>query len=293
MTIATRIETTLEQALRLAENGCPPRLLEAIRHAVIPGGGRIRPGLCLRVARACGDDAPVLADATAAAIELLHCASLVHDDLPCFDDADSRRGRPSVQREFGEQLAVLTGDALIVLAFETLAAGAADYAARLPPLMTALTAGVGPRRGIIAGQAWESEPEIDLPLYHRTKTAALFEAAIVSGAIASGGDPESWRPLGSHLGQAYQVADDLHDVASDGPATKPTGRDASLGRPNAAIELGIDGALSHLNYLRTMAIASVPAWAESAELVAWLNTAIYRLVPAWLREEPAARAMVS
>ena len=93
-----------------------------------PGGARIRPRLCLAVAQACGEDQPAVTDAAAAAIELLHCASLVHDDLPCFDDAPIRRGKPSVHRAFGEQLAVLAGDALIVLAFETLALAAAVHA---------------------------------------------------------------------------------------------------------------------------------------------------------------------
>ena len=95
-----------------------------LRYAVFPGGARIRPRLCLAVAQACGEDQPAVTDAAAAAIELLHCASLVHDDLPCFDDAPLRRGKPSVHRAFGERLAVLAGDALIVLAFETLARAA-------------------------------------------------------------------------------------------------------------------------------------------------------------------------
>ena len=95
-----------------------------MRHAVLPGGARVRPQLCLSVAQACGDDLPEMSDAAAAAIELIHCASLVHDDLPCFDDADLRRGKPSVHRAYGEPLAVLAGDALIVMAFEALARAA-------------------------------------------------------------------------------------------------------------------------------------------------------------------------
>ncbi|MEE7477910.1 polyprenyl synthetase family protein, partial [Methylobacterium hispanicum] len=117
-----RIETALEVAVSSAEApGAPPLLAEAIRYAVFPGGHRIRPRLCLAVARACGDDDPEAADAAAVAIELLHCASLVHDDLPCFDDAPLRRGKPAVHVAYGPALAVLTGDALIVAAFEALA----------------------------------------------------------------------------------------------------------------------------------------------------------------------------
>ncbi|MGA7268382.1 MAG: polyprenyl synthetase family protein, partial [Aestuariivirga sp.] len=108
MDIAQRLEQELEQAVTRATGPeCPPRLAEALHYAVFPGGARIRPRLCLAVARACGDSNFVAATAAAAAIELLHCASLVHDDLPCFDNAGIRRGKPSVHCAFGERTAVL------------------------------------------------------------------------------------------------------------------------------------------------------------------------------------------
>ena len=113
MDLMSRIQPALEsQLLRAHSPSAPPRLLAAMRHAVFPGGARIRPQLCLAVARACGDSAPALSDAAAVAIELLHCASLVHDDLPCFDNAATRRGRASVQWAYGPSLAVLAGAAL-------------------------------------------------------------------------------------------------------------------------------------------------------------------------------------
>src|SRR5262249_46640124 len=119
-----RIERCLSSALAAASSPAgPPMLAGAMSHAVFPRGARVRARLALAVSSACGDDDPAAADGAAAAIELLHCASLVHDDLPCFDDADIRRGRPSVHRAYGEPLAVLAGDALIVLAFQTLATG--------------------------------------------------------------------------------------------------------------------------------------------------------------------------
>ena len=122
MDVASRIERTLVRAVGSAEqSGCPPRLAAAMRSAVFPKGARVRPRLCHAVASACGDDEPDATDAAGAAIELLHCASLVHDDLPCFDNSALRRGRPSVHAAFGEPLAVLAGDALIVLAFQTMA----------------------------------------------------------------------------------------------------------------------------------------------------------------------------
>ncbi len=122
MDVTNRIERALNDAIGRAEvPGCPPRLAAAMRYAVFPRGARVRPRLCHSVAAACGEDHPAATEAAGAALELLHCASLVHDDLPCFDAAETRRGRPSVHKAFGEPLAVLTGDALIVLAFQTLA----------------------------------------------------------------------------------------------------------------------------------------------------------------------------
>ncbi|MFN9479787.1 MAG: polyprenyl synthetase family protein, partial [Betaproteobacteria bacterium] len=114
MDATQRIEQALANALECWEtNGIdPPRLAAAMRHAVFPGGARIRPRLCLAIAAASGDPDPDVTEAAAAAIELMHCASLVHDDLPCFDNARTRRGLPSVHAAFGERIAVLTGDAL-------------------------------------------------------------------------------------------------------------------------------------------------------------------------------------
>jgi len=115
MDITARIERSLHAAL--APGATPPLLSLAMHHAVFPGGARVRPRLCLAAASACGGDDPTLAEAAAAAIELMHCASLVHDDMPCFDDAATRRGRLSVHRAFGEPLALLAGDGLIGMAF--------------------------------------------------------------------------------------------------------------------------------------------------------------------------------
>ena len=178
MAADVRIENALESALAHAHGpGCPPQLMAAVRHAVFPGGARIRPQLCLAVARACGDDRPQLSEAAATAIELLHCASLVHDDLPCFDDAPVRRGQPSVHSAFGERLAVLAGDGLIVVAFQVLARAGAQAPDRLVHLLTTIAGSVGMPGGIVAGQAWESESRVSLMQYQRAKTGALFVAA--------------------------------------------------------------------------------------------------------------------
>ncbi|HEV2541961.1 MAG TPA: polyprenyl synthetase family protein, partial [Methylobacterium sp.] len=265
--------------------GAPPRLAEAIRYAVFPGGHRIRPRLCVAVALACGDDDPAASDAAAAAIELLHCASLVHDDLPCFDDAPMRRQKPSVHAAFGVPLAVLTGDALIVAAFETLARGGARSPARLASLVGLVARAVGSPSGIVAGQAWESEPHVDLVEYQQAKTGALFAAATVAGAAAAGAAPLPWRLLGECLGEAYQVADDLRDVACrQEEIGKPAGRDATLGRPNAAALLGMSGALERLRRLTREAIEVIPTCPGQALMRAEIEAQTRLFLPASLRE---------
>jgi geranylgeranyl diphosphate synthase type II len=276
-----RIERALELAVRRteAENG-PPKLAAAIRHAVFPGGARVRARLTLAVAGACGGDPPILAEGAAAAIELLHCASLVHDDLPCFDNADVRRGRPSVHRAFGAPIAVLAGDAMIVLAFETLAHAAIEAPERLSPLVATVAAGVGAPYGIAAGQAWESEPDPSPEQYRCAKTGALFVAATMAGALAGGGDPAPWRRLGHRLGEAYQVADDLLDAVSTAEQTdKPVGQDAALGRPNAVTELGLAGAVARLEMLIGEAMASVPSCPGERELRELVRVQALRLAP--------------
>lgn len=266
--VGARVEAALEAALRAAERdpttgvAAPAKLAAAMRHAVFPGGARLRPRLCLAVSAACGDDAPPLADAAAAAVELLHCASLAHDDLPCFDDAALRRGRPSCHAAFGEPLAVLAGDALIVAAFGGMAAAAAEgpaCAGRLAPLVRCVAAAVGMPGGITAGQGWESEASPPVAAYHAAKTGALFRGATMAGALAAGADPTPWGLVGDRLGEAYQVADDLADCLATAEETgKPTGQDAAHDRPNAVRELGARGAADKLRRLLDGAASAVP-----------------------------------
>jgi len=286
--MTTRIEAALSTVLRRAEDTAPPRLASAIRHAVFPGGARVRPHLCLSVAGAYGQEPSDLATAAACAIEMLHCASLVHDDLPCFDDADLRRGRPSVHRAFGEPLAVLAGDALIILAFETLARECGARPEQVVSIIAAVARAVGTPFGLVAGQAWESEPSVPLEKYHRAKTSALFVAATMSGAIAAGRDPLPWRAVGERLGDAYQIADDLLDslsMADDGG--KPVRRDVALGRPNAVAKLGVSGALGLLRDLVSQAVASVPDCPGAEALRSLVLRMADRLVPAGLKQSAA------
>ncbi len=281
MDFLQRIERTLESSLaRTRQSGAPPRLAQALRHAVFPGGARIRPQLSLAVALACGDDDPRLAEGFAAALELMHCASLVHDDLPCFDDADLRRGLPSVHKAFDERLAVLAGDGLIVLAFRTLAESAVAHPERLPGLLSILDESVGPPFGIVAGQAWECESHAALAEYQRAKTGSLFAAATIGGAAAAGADPAAWHGLGDALGEAYQVADDIRDVICDSVVTgKPMGQDLALDRPSAALRLGLDGAVIHFDRLMQQAIDSIPECAGKERLRGLVLHEAQRLVP--------------
>ncbi len=281
-----RIERALHDALHAIDGpGRPPRLSAAMQHAVFPSGARIRPQLVLAVAHACGEDDPQLTDAAAVAIELLHCASLVHDDLPCFDDATTRRGRPSVQKAYGERLAVLAGDALIVAAFEAIGRGAGRHVSRLPGLLATVSRGVGMPLGIVAGQAWECEPQVSLRDYQQAKTGALFAAATMAGAQSAGSTPEPWRCLGERLGQAYQVADDIRDVAGDAQALgKPVHRDIALDRPSMTRELGLDGALEEFRRLMDETEAAVPACPGAAGFRALIRHEARRLVPTGLAE---------
>ena len=279
-----RIESALRASLdRCLQPGHPPRLAAAMEHAVLPGGARIRPKLVLAVAWACGDDDPALTDAAAVAIELLHCASLVHDDLPCFDNAATRRGLPSVHSAYGERLAVLAGDALIVLAFECVGAAASAHLARLPGLLQTVCQGVGMPHGISAGQSWECETQVVLSDYQQAKTGALFAAATMAGAQAAGADPAPWRALGQELGQAYQVADDIRDVLGDAlQLGKPVGQDLLLDRPSMARELGLEGAVAEFERLVAATQAAVPPCPGAEALRHLIAVQADRLLPAGL-----------
>ncbi len=289
MDATARIERSLVAAISGAESRAgPPRLAAAVRHAVFPKGSRIRPRLCLAVAEACGARETAVVDAAAAAIELLHCASLVHDDLPCFDDSPTRRGRPSVHAAFGEPLAVLAGDALIVLAFETIAREAACAPSVLPGLILSIARAAGMPFGIAAGQAWECEPRIDLAHYHRAKTGALFVAAAAAGATAAGREGGAWHAFGECLGQAYQVADDIRDAAGSAEDMgKPIHQDAALGRPNAVQRLGVGGAVHWLEGLVGEAVRAIPTCPGASDLRGLIASEAQRLLPKELSRHAA------
>ncbi len=281
MPLKTRIEAAISGAIAQGQGGlAPPQLASALDYAVLPGGARIRPTILLSVALACGDDRSALSDAAAAALEIIHCASLVHDDLPMFDDADIRRGKPSVHRAYSEPLALLTGDSLIILAFDHLARAGEIDPGRALRLIRVLSDRAGMPNGICAGQGWESEPKIDLSAYHRSKTGALFIAATQMGAIAAGQDAEPWEELGARIGEAFQVADDLRDALYDETTLgKPAHQDELHGRPNAVSEFGVDGAIGRLKDILGGAIASIPSCPGEAALAEMVRMTAEKLTP--------------
>ncbi len=296
MSLLKRAEAALQSHFQTAAGvGAPPRLQAAMQHAVFSGGARIRPQLCMAVATACGDDAPELTNAAAVALELMHCASLVHDDMPAFDNADVRRGRPTVHKAFSEPLALLAGDGLIVMAYQVLLQSGRQHPERLITLMENLSRGVGLPSGIVAGQAWECETAADLAQYQRSKTGALFVSATCAGAIASGRACEPWAPLGAFLGEAYQVADDIRDVLGDiASLGKPAGQDTLNDRPSSAQAMGLEGAIAHFDALIKQAGDAIPDCTHRDMLGQLVLMESERLVPKSMCEgyrKPAAAVL--
>ena len=289
------LERALHEALAAGGGAPPPRLGEALAYAVFPAGGRVRPKLCLEVARACGT-AGDLAYAAACSVELLHCASLVHDDLPCFDAAAQRRGKPSVHRVFGEAMAVLVGDGLMVQSFLTLARAVARRPdVSVYPVMALLEA-AGPRNGLVAGQAWELEKQVDLAAYHRAKTASLFEVAAALGALVNGGVGAPFVTFGRAFGMAYQLADDVADVLADSAVLgKPTGKDRELARPTAMREApSPEVALDRMVRAAKAAVDAVPPCPGEGELRRFVEGVFASLIDRCrhgAQENPARRKL--
>ncbi len=223
------VESALERYLEAATRESPERLRDSMSYAVLQGGKRLRPCLCLAAAQAAGGD-PADALPPAAAVEFLHAYSLIHDDLPAMDDDDFRRGLPTCHRRFGEAHAILAGDALQALAFGVLAG--ADYPpATTVQLLRELAAAAGPA-GITGGQSADlagPDETIDterLDYIHQHKTADLFRCACRMGALAAGADDGRLTALtdyGNALGHAFQLIDDLLDADDSGSADHDQG----------------------------------------------------------------------
>lgn len=252
------VDIALDNCLPL-EGTRPATLHEAMRYCVLNGGKRIRPILCIATAESFGvSDTSVMASAIA--VELFHCSTLIHDDLPCMDDDDLRRGMPTCHIKFGIANAVLTGDALMIHAFQVLAEQGNTHLA----LELARSAG---SLGVIAGQvedlaAEDKKPNADLiEFIHMNKTAILLRAAIRMGAIAGGAEEEELNNLsifGEKIGLAFQIEDDILDETSTNEELgKPTGSDLDHHKMTYPAVHGMDAARAKVRDLTSDAIAAL------------------------------------
>jgi farnesyl diphosphate synthase len=282
--VATAVETTLDGLLsdapRPGELARPARLMAAMRHVVLGGGKRLRPFLVVETARMLGRDGEGALRA-GAAVELLHCYSLVHDDLPSMDDDDLRRGRPTAHRAFDEATAILAGDALQTLAFEVLADSATDPDSTVRSdlvLGLARASGLG---GMVGGQMLDlaaegryGEPNLDEAAVRRLqamKTGALLTFSVEAGAILGRADPDARRRLvayGRALGAAFQVADDILDREASAEALgKRTGKDQEKGKATLVDILGLDGAHAECRRLVDDAHTALSRFGPEADLL--------------------------
>jgi geranylgeranyl diphosphate synthase type II len=250
----------------------PSSIHEAMRYSVFAGGKRIRPILCLETARIfAADVTPSLHPACA--IEFIHTYSLIHDDLPALDNDDLRRGKPTCHKKFGEAIAILAGDALLTLAFETIGEAPVDAALRVKMLVEVASA-AGTVNGMVGGQVADLEaegkgvgPEM-LEYIHRSKTAALIRAAITAGAISAGAaqeDVAKLRHFGETIGWAFQVTDDILDVEESSAALgKTAGKDIAQQKATYPAVFGLERSHQIANELSTKAIADLAGYGERA-----------------------------
>lgn len=250
----------------------PASLLDAIRYALLGGGKRVRPVLCLRSCLAVGGEVGS-ALASAGAVELIHAFSLVHDDLPAMDDDDLRRGRPTLHRHTTEAMAILAGDAMTALAFELLAEASTD------PATTAKLVGELARatNAMIAGQVYDTMlghppglADLDkLRLTHRNKTGALLGAAIRMGAISGGAGSDQLDRLTRYaesIGLMFQAVDDLLDATQSTEAMgKQTHKDADAGKLTYPGLLGIEGTRQEIDKLLASALDALAGFDQKAD----------------------------
>ena len=268
--VQARAEAALARALPGPQHS-PARLHAAMRYATLEGGKRVRPLLVFAAGELAGADAAKL-EVAAAAVELIHAYSLVHDDMPCMDNDVLRRGKPTVHVEFDEATALLVGDALQSLAFQLLAESSlsGDPKAQLEMVRTlAVAAG---SRGMAGGQAIDLEStgkalsQTELEFMHLRKTGALISASVKLGALCAGPCPAALEQYGHRVGLAFQVIDDVLDgEASTATLGKTAGKDARQGKPTYVSAMGAARAKQYAEELRTgahMALAGMGAGAD-------------------------------
>jgi farnesyl diphosphate synthase len=274
--IETELRLLLDSRTLAGEIARPERLMAAMRHGALNGGKRLRPFLVMESAALFGADGEA-ASRVAAALECVHCYSLIHDDLPSMDDDDLRRGQPTVHKAFDEATAILAGDALLTLAFDILA----DEATALPAdrraalvLALARAAGAG---GMVGGQTLDLDAERNRPdeagiiRLQAMKTGALIRFACEAGAIIAGAAPldrDRLAEFGSAVGLAFQLADDLLDLTADASQMgKATGKDAAAGKATLVALHGTNWARSQLHGLVKQAHELLEPYGEQAGLL--------------------------
>ena len=251
----------------------PATIHKAMRYSLFAGGKRLRPVLCLAAAQACGGEiAPALPPACA--VECIHTYSLIHDDLPCMDDDDLRRGRPTSHKVFGEGVAVLAGDALLTFAFEllTLAQGSPRYP--VAALIRELAHAAGSRQ-LIAGQVADLEGEgkqlslRELRFIHEAKTAALLTASIRLGGMSANATPgklEALNAFGMNLGLAFQVIDDILDVTQTSEKLgKSAGKDVAAQKATYPALLGLEKARKEAQRLTVASLAALKPFGKKGD----------------------------
>ncbi|MXQ11374.1 polyprenyl synthetase family protein [Microvirga makkahensis] len=281
---AKLVEATLEALLadnaRHGEAARPARLMAAMRHAALGGGKRLRPFLTIEAARLFGSEGQGALRA-GSAVELLHCYSLVHDDLPSMDDDDLRRGRPTVHRAYDEATAILAGDALQTLAFEVLASPETDAD---PALRSDLVLGLARASGLggmVGGQMLDlsaegrygsvAMDEAEIRRLQMMKTGAILTFSVEAGAILGRADASARRSVveyGRALGAAFQVADDILDREASAEALgKRTGKDREKGKATLVDLLGLEGAKRECGRLVEQADAALAGFGEKAQIL--------------------------
>jgi geranylgeranyl diphosphate synthase type II len=265
------VDTALERLLP-AEGTRPPSIHQAMRYSVFAGGKRIRPILCLESARIFESDVTAALH-PACAMEMIHTYSLIHDDLPALDNDDLRRGKPTCHKKFGEAIAILAGDALLTMAFETI--GATPVAAsRSVAMVTEVAGAAGTVNGMVGGQVADLEAEGKsigpqmLEYIHRSKTAALIRSSVAVGAICAGAGIEDiarMRRFGDSIGWAFQVTDDILDVEESSAALgKTAGKDVAQKKATYPAIHGLPRSHEIANELANKAIAELEPYGEKA-----------------------------
>ena len=272
------LSTLLSDTVLSDEIVRPKRLVDAMRYSSLAGGKRLRPFLVVESA-AVFDVSREAALLAGAALECIHCYSLIHDDLPAMDNSDLRRGRPTLHKAYDDATAILAGDALLTIAFDIITR---DEIHREPAVRLALTRALARASGVggmaggqmldLAGEGRFGDREtVDVARLQQMKTGALLRFGCIAGAIlgqASRAEYNALDDFGRALGEAFQIADDLLDVEGDAAALgKPSGQDAALGKTTFVTQLGVDGAKQRVRDLLARADAALSLFGARGEVL--------------------------